>query len=209
MPASSAGVTPTASVCASLPVGDYIAATGVCSSNSAAPYNGTYSLVTTASPTDATCSTASGGAQPNLIWKKIAVSDTSSPTASYDERVRYANWFSYYRNRMQMTKSAIGRAFLPLIGKKKYRAGFITIAPQALGGGAAQSAVYSYNSAALYNSKFLEIRNFDSVDLATNQPNRWFNILYAQQPNGQTPLREGLSRVGRYYAGKNDGPNSE
>jgi Tfp pilus tip-associated adhesin PilY1 len=208
MPASSAGVTPTASVCASLPVGDYIAATGVCSSNSAAPYNGTYSLVTTASPTDATCSTASGGAQPNLIWKKIAVSDTSSPTASYDERVRYANWFSYYRNRMQMTKSAIGRAFLPLIGKKKYRAGFITIAPQALGGGAAQSAVYSYNSAALYNSKFLEIRNFDSVDLATNQPNRWFNILYAQQPNGQTPLREGLSRVGRYYAGKNDGPNS-
>ncbi|MEI2695118.1 MAG: hypothetical protein V9E90_08610 [Saprospiraceae bacterium] len=39
-------------------------------------------------------------------------------------------------------------------------------------------------------------------------PNKWFNILYAQQPNGQTPLREGLSRVGRYFAGKNDGPNA-
>jgi len=209
VPASSTGVTPTASICTltSLGYGNYSTATGVCSSNSSAPYNGSYFLVTTASPTNLTCSTANPST-PYLIWRRVDVSATSSPTASYDERQRFANWYSYYRNRMQMTKSAIGRAFLPLIGKKKYRAGFITIAPQQLDNGTEQSSVYSYNSSQPYNSKFLEIRNFDSTDLATNQPNRWFNILYAQRPNGKTPLREGLSRVGRYYAGKNDGPNT-
>jgi Tfp pilus tip-associated adhesin PilY1 len=138
----------------------------------------------------------------------VDISATSGPVANPDERQRFANWYSYYRNRMQMTKSAIGRAFLPLTTKKKYRTGFITISPQQLDNGAEQPSVYAYNSAAIHNSKFLEIRNFDSTDLAVNQPTRWFNILYAQRPNGKTPLREGLSRVGRYYGGKNDGPNS-
>ena len=203
-------VTPTSEICTlpSLGYGNYNTASGVCSSVTAPPYTGgTYTLVdeaTTTTPTDADC------LGDKLVWEKVVVSATSSQESlgSYDERQRFANWYSYYRNRMQMTKSAIGRAFLPLIGKKKYRTGFITIAPQQLDNGAPQASVYGYDAGAPHNSKFLEIRNFDTTDLATNQPFRWYNILYAQRPNGATPLREGLSRVGRYSAGKNDGPNS-
>ena len=212
-----ASVTPTSAVC-TLPgiaafAGNFSDKSGICSTLASAPYDATYTtgkLVassTTTSPTDANCS---GG---KLIWKKILVSATSGPGGT-DETLRFANWYSYYRNRMQMTKSAIGRAFLPLIGKKKYRAGFITIAPDQLEGNAptevppSYHSVYSYTAGNPENSKFLEIRNFDTEDTSTNQPYRWFRTLYAQRPNGQTPLREGLARVGRYYAGKNDGPNA-
>ena len=210
VPASTAGVNLNADVCKLTTLGYDVfnTATAVCSSSNTAPYSGTYFLDNVASPSDTTCSTNSGGAQPYLIWKRVNVSATSGPTGYEDERQRFANWYSYYRTRMQMTKSSIGRAFLPLTTKKKFRTGFITISPQQIDNGAEQSTVYSYNSAAPYNSKFLEIRNFDNTDTATNQPARWFNILYAQRGNGQTPLREGLSRVGRYYAGKNDGPNA-
>ncbi len=184
--------------------------TGLCAATLASD-SGSFVAITT-TPSDAACA-AANAATPKLIWKKIVVGATSSPISGYDERQRYANWYSYYRTRLQMMKSALGRAFQTLIvtdsspaGKKQYRTGFITINPQQLDGVNTQSSVYGYDPGAPYNSKFLELRNFDTLS-GNTQPNMWFRILYAQRPNGQTPLREGLSRVGRYYAGKNDGPN--
>ena len=54
-------------------------------------------------------------------------------------------------------KSSVGRAFLPLIAKKKYRVGFITISPQVLRDGTPQATVYAYKAAAAFDSKFLEM----------------------------------------------------
>jgi Tfp pilus tip-associated adhesin PilY1 len=225
-------VTPTSGVCATAgtDTSNFATATGLCGVN-AADDSGTYTVLTsayaaaaeaaaaaagdaaaraaaeTAAATagDAACA-ATGTGKPKLIWRKKLVNATSSTIFGFDETQRYANWYSYYRNRLQAMKSSVGRAFLPLIAKKKYRVGFITISPQVLRDGTPQASVYAYNAAAPYDSKFLEVANFDT--LSGTHPNKWFNILYAQQPNGQTPLREGLSRVGRYFAGKNDGPNA-
>ena len=42
---------------------------------------------------------------------------------------------------------------------------------------------------------------------AGNQKDVWYQKLYGTGSNGSTPLREALSRVGRYYAGKTTGIN--
>jgi type IV pilus assembly protein PilY1 len=100
---------------------------------------------------------------------------------SYDEEMtNFANWYAYYRTRMQMMKSATGRAFLPI--GESYRIGFMTI-----------------NFAI---DKYLRVADF-ATDLTTGgQKRAWFDKLYAQAPSGGTPLRRALSRAGWIYAGK-------
>ena len=43
---------------------------------------------------------------------------------------------------------------------------------------------------------------------AGNQKNNWYTKFYATAPNDSTPLREALSRVGRYYAHVTTGINA-
>ncbi|MRR49699.1 MAG: hypothetical protein EG825_02095, partial [Rhodocyclaceae bacterium] len=193
--------------------------TGICSDGASPP---TFSFAT-----DAGVTCPSG----TLVWRRVEVSSTSSSTGGYDERQRFANWYSYYRTRFMLTKAAIGRAFQPLVAKEKFRVGFITINPKQFPDGgvdgsgnatfATSSSVYVYPStpntgfdgASLstdysYNTKFLEVRDFSNVDTTRQHPQRFFDILYAQRGNDVTPLRKALARVGRYYAGKGDLENS-
>jgi type IV pilus assembly protein PilY1 len=122
----------------------------------------------------------------NIYPKASGRFDCAGATCSYaDEMTNFANWYAYYRTRMQMMKSAAGRAFVPI--DDTYRVGFITINPQ--------SPVSS--------SRYLRIQNYD----ATHKGN-WYTKFYQQAPSGGTPLREALSRVGRLYAGRFDGINS-
>jgi len=104
-----------------------------------------------------------------------------------EEMTNFANWYAYYRTRMQMMKSAAGRAFLPI--DDTYRVGFITINPM--------------SSGSISSSRYLRIQDFD-----TTQKPAWYTKFYAQSVGGRTPLREALSRVGRLYAGKKDGINN-
>lgn len=107
-------------------------------------------------------------------------------TCTYaEEMTNFANWYAYYSNRMNMMKSSAGRAFLPL--DNRYRIGFITINP----------------GAPVASSNYLAINTFDAA-----QKTAWYNMFYAQVPGSSTPLRTALSRVGRHYAGKQDGINS-
>ncbi len=157
--------------------------TGYCSNNT---------RVTVANPADASC-----GAGNTLLWKKIVVSSTTGPAttdingdaainaADADERQNFANWYSYYRNRLKMMKSSAGRAFVQL--SDTYRIGFVTINP----------------NNPVTASKFLTVAPFDS----TQKP-LWFTKLYSQTSNGSTPLRQALARAGRYYAGKTNDINS-
>jgi type IV pilus assembly protein PilY1 len=126
--------------------------------------------------TDIVPATATYGNRPNR-------SDcAAAPSCTYAEELQnFANWYSYYRERMLTMKSAAGRAFS--IMDDRYRIGFLTI---------------NANS-----SKYLKIDQFTP----THKQN-WYTKFYAQTSSSSTPLREALSRVGRHYGGVTSGINS-
>lgn len=124
--------------------------------------------------------------------KGSARTDCSGSVCTYaEEMTNFANWYAYYRTRMQTMKSAAGHAFGTI--DDAYRVGFITINP----------ASSSSSSSPVVDSKYLPIEDFTSTQKAS-----WYKKLYAQDPNGGTPLRQALSRVGRHFAKKTDGINS-
>ena len=125
-------------------------------------------------------STAIYGNRPNRV------DCASRPDCTYaEEMTNFANWWAYYRTRMQMMKSAAGRAFLPI--DNRYRVGFLTINP----------------GNPVSSSEYLKIDKFDP-----SHKQAWYTKFYQQGSGGGTPLREALSRVGRHYAGRTDDINS-
>jgi Tfp pilus tip-associated adhesin PilY1 len=131
------------------------------------------------------------------LWRKVVVSATSGPATTdingdsainasdADERQNFANWYSYYSNRMRTMKAAAGRAFVGMTDSK--RIGFLTINP----------------NSPVSAKKYTAVGSFDTAHKA-----EWFNLLYSQTTNGSTPLREALSRAGRYFANKTNGINT-
>lgn len=115
----------------------------------------------------------------NTSYTKVVVSSTSGPGGT-DERDNFANWYTYYRDRMHTMKSAAGRAFKDL--NNNYRVGFSTI---------------GYTGTDSTNSQFLKIADFDAT-----QKSSWYSKLYGTAPGGFTPLRPALAKAGRIYAGK-------
>ena len=107
-----------------------------------------------------------------------------------EEMTNFANWYAYYRTRMQMMKSSAGRAFVSLGGD--YRVGFITLNP---GGNPSGQSPSGY--------EYVPVSDFDATQKST-----WYTRFYGIDPDSGTPLREALSRVGRYYAGVTSGINS-
>lgn len=135
-------------------------------------------------------------------WTRVDIvpSRTSYPgpngsTRTYaQEMTNFANWYAWYRTRMQMTKTGVGIAFSQIRGTpvsdlvdpndKNYfhaRIGFSTISETGTNDGA----------------EFLSIRNFDSA-----QKTAWFSKLYGANPGSGTPLLGALAKAGRIYAGK-------
>jgi type IV pilus assembly protein PilY1 len=113
--------------------------------------------------------------------------DCAGATCTYaEEMTNFANWYAYYRTRLQMMKSAAGRAFVPM--DDTYRVGFITIKP---------FSDPSLSSGSVVAARYLRIAQFDPT-----QKSAWYTKFYQQTPGGGTPLREALSRVGQLYAGK-------
>lgn len=116
------------------------------------------------------CASANNTSPGNTVFAKVTISGT-------EQRKNFANWYSYYRTRMLMMKTAVGRAFKPI--DSRYRVGFMTI----------------NNSSS--NGKYLDISTFDQT-----HKNLWYEKLYGSVPSGGTPLRIALSTAGRIYAGK-------
>ncbi|HEX5091203.1 MAG TPA: PilC/PilY family type IV pilus protein, partial [Burkholderiales bacterium] len=118
--------------------------------------------------------------------KSPARSDCAGANCTYaEEMTNFSNWYAYYRTRLQMMKTAAGRAFVPI--DDTYRVGFITINP----------------GSPVSSSKYLRIQDYDP----THKGN-WYTKFYDQASGGGTPLREALSRVGRLYAGQFDKINN-
>ncbi len=105
------------------------------------------------------------------------------------EQQNFAIWFTFYRTRILLVKSAASLAFTPLTDS--FRVGFITVKPKD-----------NKTDFAINPDKYLAIDDF-----TTTQRGLWFAKLFSQKPSGSSPTREGLARVGRHYAGKHDGIN--
>jgi len=108
-------------------------------------------------------------------------SDCAAATScTYDEEMtNFANWFTYYRTRMQTMKTSSSLAFGNL--SNQYRVGY-----------------YSIN-----NNTTKDFLNLDRFEL-THKEN-WFKKLTAARPNNATPLRGALSTIGRLYGGRLNG----
>ncbi|WP_082807214.1 pilus assembly protein [Collimonas pratensis] len=109
--------------------------------------------------------------------------DCASTTAcTYQEEIQnFANWFSYYRTRILMTKTALGTAFSGI--SAGFRVGFATIDD-------------NNSSTNTSGANFVPLATFD----ATQKP-LWYGSLYAIKPGGGTPLVNALNQVGQYYMG--------
>ena len=106
-----------------------------------------------------------------------------SVTRSYaEEMTNYANWFAYYRTRLQAAKTVISQNFTYL--DTAYRVGFHTL---------------SNNPA----SSFVNVAAFDAT--AGGQKDKWYAQLFAVQiPMGkQTPNMDAVVRIGELF--KNGG----
>ena len=103
--------------------------------------------------------------------------DCAGATCTYEEEMtNYANWYAYYRTRMQMMKTDASIAFSGV--DNKFRVGYLSI-----------------NNAA--GTQFLNPSAFDGT-----QKNLWYSNFLRARPSGATPLRTGLANAGRIFAGK-------
>jgi type IV pilus assembly protein PilY1 len=105
----------------------------------------------------------------------MLLSPTIFPVADAAKLTNFANWYSFYRTRMQMMKTASGRAFSSLTNN--YRVGLMKI--------------NSSGTPALTLGTFEDTQRTD-----------WYSTLYDTAPDGSTPLRTALANAGRYYAGR-------
>lgn len=108
--------------------------------------------------------------------------DCAGTTCTYQEELQnFANWYSYYRTRMQMMKTAVSRAFVDVSDTAPgagFRIGFDVIS----------------NSS---SNLTLDISEFDPTHKTD-----FYTKLFAVSPRGYTPLRAALSKAGRLYAGR-------
>ncbi|MFV1921090.1 MAG: pilus assembly protein [Methylotenera sp.] len=104
------------------------------------------------------------------------VADTVNQTCTYiEEMTNYANWYTYYRTRIQMMKTSTSIAFKDV--GSDFRMGFMTI-----------------NTS---STNALDFRDFSNADKKA-----WYDKLFSITPSGLTPLREALAKAGRIYANK-------
>ena len=134
-------------------------------------------------------------------YTRVNVSATSGPAtvdlngdgsitiADRDERQNFANWYSYYRNRINTMKTAMGQAFFNI--GPSYRVGFSTIN---------QNNGTSPNA---NGDNFLNIADFDptiaTIPSPASQKGLWYARLYNINPTGATPLQEALRKTGEYF----------
>jgi type IV pilus assembly protein PilY1 len=113
--------------------------------------------------------------------KALARTDCAgADSCTYDEEMtNFANWWAYYRTRMQMAKSAVSLAFADV--NDKFRLGYMSL---------------NNNT----GSDFLDV--LDATTVANGHKSKWYAKLLAAYPRNGTPLRQALSTAGRYFAGK-------
>lgn len=126
------------------------------------------------------CNSTVGSTTGSAVFTRVNMSAASSDAQNY------LNWYTYYRTRITMMKSAMSIAFKPLTDK--YRVGFTTISSKTAAPG----------------TSFLDVNTFDATHKAD-----FYTALTAATPGGNTPLRGALSKAGQYFAKKASGQTSD
>lgn len=103
-------------------------------------------------------------------------------------QTNYANWYTYYRKRIQLMKSATGEAFKDLTDKYRVGAFFM-------------NSVESGADQGTPNNDLI-IDDFSGSTAGTHR-HTWYDKIYtARGVNTYTPTRGALSRAGRIFAGQ-------
>ena len=127
--------------------------------------------------------------------------DCLGSSCSYDEEMtNYANWWAYYRTRLQTMKTSTSLAFAAL--DDNYRVGFNVINNDGLTESDKFLDVGDFNAShkqKFYDSLFNTHPAYNGRLAATN---RTYNDKY-----NHTPLRASLSHAGRYFSKKINGQN--
>lgn len=126
---------------------------------------------------------------PGSATKASGRTDCASTTCTYaEEMTNYANWYAYYRTRMQLMKTAASRAFAGIDSTTDI---------------AANVSRFRVGYMSLNNNTGTDFLNLD--EFKTSQKSNWYTKLFAANPSSGTPLRAALSKAGRLYAGKYNG----
>jgi type IV pilus assembly protein PilY1 len=133
-------------------------------------FNGTFAVLATGLTTTAfqyTAANCSGTAPSGGGTFTWTVSNT-------DERQNFANWYSFYRSRILMMKTAMGLALQPI--GSQYRVGFLPMNQ---------------------SSETVPIDTFDATQKAT-----FYQNLYQKTVGSSTPSLTTVSNAGKYFAHK-------
>ncbi|MFZ2854262.1 MAG: PilC/PilY family type IV pilus protein [Rhodocyclaceae bacterium] len=130
--------------------------------------------------------------------KGSARADCAGATCNYAEELQnFANWYSFYRTRMQMMKTAISRSYASLSDtapSSGYRVGLTFISS-----GASSAEISSSGDSACWTTnKALQL---PIADFNVAQKTAFYTNLFAVATCSWTPLRGALSRAGQVYAG--------
>ncbi|NKZ37768.1 pilus assembly protein PilY [Oleiagrimonas citrea] len=119
----------------------------------------------------------------------VAIAEGADCDYSAATQQSVANWFSYYRTRIEMAKSGLMNSFIDI--DPTFRIGFGSINGR-------NNANLPANTA-VYNSKTIaQVQPFGDGSSGTQKSAFW-TWLAGVEPNNSTPLRLSLDAVGKYY----------
>ncbi|HET9875307.1 MAG TPA: PilC/PilY family type IV pilus protein, partial [Mycobacterium sp.] len=114
-----------------------------------------------------------------------------------------ANWFSYYRTRMLMSKSSMMIAFSGLDSDFKFRFGFASINGNGKGNIPNDPAYVTFDDSYAYGgdstNRLAVVQPFGDGSDPDSQKAKFWTWLANESPNNGTPLRKALQAVGEYY----------
>lgn len=126
---------------------------------------------------------------PGTAAKASTRTDCAGTTCTYNEEMtNYANWWAYYKSRMQTMKSSASNAFSTI-----------------------DTAADITSNVSRFRLGFMSINNGNGTDFVNlgefkgTQRYDWYQKLVGANPGNSTPLRSALSKAGRLYAGKYNG----
>jgi type IV pilus assembly protein PilY1 len=137
-------------------------------------------------------------------YSKVSVSSSSGPGGT-DERVNFANWYSYYHSRVLTAKTGSSLAF-----------SLLNTAPRVGYGRLNQGSTTSVDGIAGLNlttinrgvRPFIDYSPGDST-ATDNYRKAFFDWLQGLSPSSYTPTRRALDAAGQYFSSKNEkGPYS-
>ncbi|WP_343733088.1 PilC/PilY family type IV pilus protein [Duganella sp.] len=109
--------------------------------------------------------------------KSVDRTDCAGATCSYaEEMTNFANWYVYYKSRLQMMKTSVGIAFSPITAN--YKVGYVKLSNAGAG-----SAI-----------------DLKPADFTGSARATWYTTLYATTTSGSTPIRTAMDNVGRMFA---------